>query len=180
MTSSLRFLSVFILSLLAPFSIQATIFTVTNTADTGPGSLRGHITQAQPNDTIRFSIHGTIFLDSTIWLTKNLHIQGPGPDKIIVDGKQLSRLFRIQQGDTLHFSGMTFQNGNGIEDTSRAVSGGAFINEGFLILRNAIFYKNIAKNGGAIENAGYASNAELDMAFCTFYENRAIEVNDTI
>ncbi|MDE3109431.1 MAG: hypothetical protein KGL02_05770, partial [Acidobacteriota bacterium] len=58
-----------ILVLLMAFPALGSTITVTNTADSGAGSLRAAVASAAPGDTINFSLTypATITLSSTIW-----------------------------------------------------------------------------------------------------------------
>src|SRR3981081_2580491 len=72
----------FALLLLSSVGAFATNYTVTNTADSGPGSLRAAISAAASGDKINFAptLNGqTITLTSgELLINKNLSIQGPG------------------------------------------------------------------------------------------------------
>src|SRR5436309_15332275 len=67
-------------------------FTVLNVADSGPGSLRQAVLDANANpgsDTINFAqgVHGTIGLTSgQLSITDDLNIAGPGENKLTVSG----------------------------------------------------------------------------------------------
>src|SRR5438046_1773173 len=61
--------------------------TVTNTLDSGPGSLRAAILNATPGEMINFSVVGTIVLTSgQLTINQNLTIAGPGAGSLIVSG----------------------------------------------------------------------------------------------
>ena len=58
----------------------ANIITVTNTQDSGSGSLRQALANANDGDTIDFAVTGTIGLTSgELLVDKNITISGPGP-----------------------------------------------------------------------------------------------------
>src|ERR1700712_603539 len=94
------FLSVVLLAVFcfAPPLNSATLI-VTNTGDTGSGSLRAGITAAAPGDTITFdpSLNGqTIVLTSgQIAINKTLTINGPGATNLAISGNNTSRIFNI-------------------------------------------------------------------------------------
>src|SRR3954453_22138871 len=74
----------------------ATIITVTNTNDSGPGSLRQALADANDGDTIAFAITGTIGLTSgELIVNSSVIISGPGPDSIIINGNANSRVLHI-------------------------------------------------------------------------------------
>ena len=59
--------------------LQATTITVTNTNDSGPGSLRQALANANNGDTINFAVTRTIFLTSgELLVDKTVIISGPG------------------------------------------------------------------------------------------------------
>src|SRR5438094_275625 len=66
-----------------------TTFAVTNTNDSGPGSLRQATADANTApgaDTIHITASGTIHLMSTLHITDEVTILGPGADRLAVDG----------------------------------------------------------------------------------------------
>ncbi|WP_339732882.1 choice-of-anchor Q domain-containing protein [uncultured Gimesia sp.] len=100
-----------------------TAFTVVNTNDSGAGSLRDAIEQANANagaDTISFdaALAGqTIVLGDEILIHEDLSITGLGADQLTLDGNGDSRIFRIDDGVantdiTVEISGLTLANGS--------------------------------------------------------------------
>src|SRR4029077_8734107 len=68
-------------------STQAATITVTNTNDSGAGSLRQSIADANDGDTIDFGVTGTIALTTgELLVDKSISINGPGSDHLTVDG----------------------------------------------------------------------------------------------
>ena len=88
--------------------------TVTNTNDSGPGSLRSAILNAPSGATINFAANldgQTIGLTSgQLALRKNLTITGPGADRLTVSGTNTSRVFDIQSA-TVAISGLSITGG---------------------------------------------------------------------
>src|SRR5262249_50385155 len=94
--------------------------TVTNLSDTGmarDGLLRGEVAAAAPGDTIVFAsgLKGTIALNSTLVLSKNVTIQGAtdsGNNPLItLSGQNHVRDLLVNSGVTASLSGLTVANG---------------------------------------------------------------------
>jgi Right handed beta helix region len=92
-------------------SAHADIIAVTNTNDSGPGSLRQALTDAHDADTIVFAVTGTIELTSGgLLIAKNITISGPGSNQLSIDGNQALFVFGIFPGKTATISGLTMRN----------------------------------------------------------------------
>jgi len=86
---------------------------VTNTNDSGPGSLRCALASAFTGDTITFApnVGPQINLTSgELLIAKDLTILGPGAKALTVSGSSLSRVFRVT-GAQVTMSGLTIANG---------------------------------------------------------------------
>lgn len=146
-----------------PVVQAAETLTVTNTDDSGAGSLRQAIADASAGDTIRFTIGITepavITLTSgELVINKKLTITGPGADMLTISGNDSSRIFRTEKtaGNTLAdmvISGLTLSNGYAMDTEGEYVGGGAIYNVGNLTLRDCVITDNTAFNGGGIFNA---------------------------
>ena len=80
----------------AVISADADTITVTNTNDSGPGSLRQALTDANDADTIVFAVTGTIGLTSGgLLIAKNITISGPGSNQLSINGNQASLVLGI-------------------------------------------------------------------------------------
>lgn len=134
--------------------------TVTNTADSGPGSLRQAIADANSGDTIQFApaLNGqTISLTSAeLAIDKNINISGPGPDQLTVRrsstvGTPQFRIFHIMPDRVVTLGGLTITNG-------LAESGGGILNDrSWLTINNCKVDENqTSTKGGGIYNAGNA------------------------
>ena len=65
-------------------ALATNIIVVTNTNDSGPGSLRHALANANNLDTINFAVTGTIALTSGgLQVTKNVAISGPGSNPVL-------------------------------------------------------------------------------------------------
>src|SRR5438093_9817982 len=92
-------------------SAGATDFFVTTVDDSGPGSLRQAILDANAvgGGTITFSnTTGTITLSSPLpQITANSAIEGPGTNVLTVSGSNSFRVFAFSRGTTNTLSGLT-------------------------------------------------------------------------
>ena len=133
-------------------SVHANIITVTNTNDSGPGSLRQALTDANDGDTIEFAVTGTIELTSgELLVDKSITVSGPGAENLAVNGNNQSRVFHIASGQTVTISGMTITNGH-VSDSG----GGIYNDHAVLILNDCTISDNSATGnlGGGIHNDG--------------------------
>jgi predicted outer membrane repeat protein len=150
---------------------RAATLTVTNTNDTGAGSLRDEILAALPGDTINFSVSGTITLGSALpAIAINLTIDGSG-QSITIDGANSFSIFNAQTGVTLNLEFLTLAHGSADE-------GGAIFNQGTTTVTNCTFSGNTAIAGGAI-----FTNGAMMITNSTFSSNQAagggaIELNN--
>jgi hypothetical protein len=142
--------------------LLSTVLTVTNTLDSGKGSLRYEIAHADKNkNTINFNIPKTdpgynastgawtITLTSgELDITTGLTIRGPGAGQLTVSGGGASRVFEVEPNLNVTLSGLTVSGGTGV-----AVAGGSTHFDGF---------------GGGIENWG-----TLTVSGCTLSGNSA-------
>jgi hypothetical protein len=93
-------------------SACADVITVTNTNDTGPGSLRQALVDANNGDTINFTVTGTIGLTTgELLVDKSITISGSGAEMLAVNGDGNSPVFHIAPGETVTISGLTITNG---------------------------------------------------------------------
>ena len=118
-------------------------YSVHNLADSGDGSLRQAISDANAHagsDVIRFApgLHGTIGLTSGVLsITDDVTINGPGANLVTVSGNKVSQVFAVAAGKTVGISGLTIAQGN-------AGTGGGIDNAGALSLNHVILSNNQA------------------------------------
>ena len=85
---------------------------VTNTNDSGPGSLRQALANANNGDTISFAVTGTIALTSGgLVVARNVTISGPGANQLAVNGNQALFVFGVIPQKTVSISGLSVTNG---------------------------------------------------------------------
>src|SRR5256885_6912768 len=102
-------------TLLSTSAASAATITVVNTNDSGPGSLRQALVEANDGDTINFdsSLNGQkITLTSgQLNVDKDVTISGPGAKNLAVDGNRQSRVFYVNPGKTVTVDSLTVANG---------------------------------------------------------------------
>jgi len=105
------------------------IIVVTNTNDSGPGSLRDALAAANDSDTIDATgVSGTILLISgELQITHNVTINGPGAGNLAVNGNATFRVFE-NFASNVTISGLTMTNGS----APGTVEGGGILNHGGL------------------------------------------------
>lgn len=169
----------------APPAAAAT-FTVSTTADSGPGSLRAAIAAAQqttgPND-VEFAhgVRGTIVLTSgAIVINQSVTIAGPGAHRLAISGNDADRIFDIEGGTAINvsISGLRIKHGLADSSSSHGSAGGAiYISGATVMLAGVVLTRNQAidslgstAEGGAIALVGGASVSASDL---TAKHNRA-------
>ncbi|MBD2561393.1 MULTISPECIES: beta strand repeat-containing protein [Nostoc] len=150
-------------------TINVTSTVVTNTNDSGEGSLRQAILNANAfagANTITFA--GSVFTDATpdtitltsgqLTITDDVTIQGTGANQLTVSGNNASRVFTISNfGTDATIDALTIANGNSAD------GGGIRINSGgaSLVLTNSTISNNNSGGGfggGGIANTGGTVN----------------------
>jgi predicted outer membrane repeat protein len=144
--------------------------TVTNTGNSGPGSLREALAAVGDGSGIVLPANQIITLDTSLpQITKSIVIEGNGTTltQSGFTASATSQLLYINSTTAeVHINRLHFKEG-------RATNNGAAINNtGILTLESCIFSDNRTSNasayGGAIRNAG-----SLTVSGCTFYGNGA-------
>src|SRR5476651_2301056 len=128
-----------LLLLAAPASAQV----VTNSADSGPGTLRSAITNAPSGAVITFdpSLSGaTITLSNTLTINTNLTIDASAlPGGLQINGNHAVQIFNVASTITVFLNWLTLTNGYG-----GVAGGGGIFNSGTLTLTNCILSGNSA------------------------------------
>ena len=163
---------------IAPAAFAAT-FTVTNTSDSGAGSLRQAVIDANTAagaDTIVFQagVAGTITLTTgQILITDDVAITGPGaPNMTLTKSGAAARIFDINGGSpTVTIAGLTFSGAGGA-----GIAGGAIRQIGGTVnIQNSVFTNNTASNGGG---ALYMESGTLNISDSVFTGNSVGAPND--
>jgi hypothetical protein len=179
------------------------IIVVTNTNDSGPGSLRDALASANNGDEITFAITGTITLTSgELLVDRSITILGPGAENLAVDGDANSRVFHIGPDATVTLSDLTVTNGYAccssiggggiyndhgtltleactVSDNGALVSGGGIYNdagdgEAVLEITDSTISGNFSvSTGGGIDSDGTLGNVHLEIVNSTLDDNSA-------
>lgn len=165
----------------------AATFTVTNANDSGAGSLRDAISQANANgqaDTINFdaAFFGTartITLASEIQITadganpgRSVTINGTGANLLTISGGNAVRPFYAMLNSSVSLSGLTLRDGNGVgsENFYDRLGGAMVCAQCSLTLSNVVVRNNsVTRDGGGI----YVNNGSATISNSIFRENNA-------
>ncbi len=158
----------------------STIKYVTNTNDSGSGSLRQAVISALPGDTIYFSVTGSITLTTgAIYVGVDVFINGPGASLLTIDGNDTDRIFnavgnlsisslRLTNGHPSSGSGGAISSINALtithcifEFNQTSIYGGAIYASGPTELYDTIISHNTADRGGGIYYDGGSNRLEL-------------------
>jgi len=140
-------------------SVHGATITVTNTNDSGPGSLRQALANANNGDTINFAVTGDIALTGdALQVAKNITIAGPGAEQLSISSQPFGQAaFHIVSGNTVTISGLTISVGGILND------------EAILTVSNCVLsfntiglYNNAAFNFGAIASVTIINSQFID------------------
>ena len=82
-------------------SARAATITVTNTNDSGAGSLRQAVADANDGDTIEFGVTGIITLTTgELLVNKSITVNGPGSGNLSIDGNRTTRVLHVSRSVT--------------------------------------------------------------------------------
>src|SRR5262249_16239494 len=182
-------------ALAAPLSVERledrtvpSTFTVRNLADSGPGSLRQAILDANDRpgaDTIRFAPaarDGTLTLTSgELSITDDLILDGPGVNRLTISGNDASRVFSVSGSATdVVIRDLTIAHGRATATTVEAPFGplplgGGLLNTGARVILSHVTMDNNQVVGPIAQGGAIASfsGATLVVTDSTFTENRA-------
>jgi hypothetical protein len=132
-------------------SAHATTIIVSNSNDSGPGSLRQALAIANDGDIIDATgISGVITLSTGVLVVNaSVIINGPGADVLAVDANAASSVFQVTSFGPVTISDLTIRNG-------QAGFGGGILNSngGTLSITNSTVSGNAAPFGGGVYNSG--------------------------
>jgi hypothetical protein len=141
--------------------VHAATITVTNTNDSGPGSLRQTLAGANDGDTINFAVSGDITLTSGgLLIDKNVLILGPGANQLSIDGDQMDIVFGVDPDRTVAISGLTIRNGQG-----------GIGNVGALTVSDCVISGNSFGGLSNVANGQTSTNATLTIANSIISDN---------
>jgi hypothetical protein len=158
---------------------HAATITVTNSLDSGAGSLRQAVRNAAAGDRIVFSPAGfnhavTITLNSQIEISKSLLIDGAAGNVVTptLSGGDITRTLQINRGVNITLKRLRITNGR-----CTGCPGGGIYNQGALSLTLSTLVSNTATVGANIGSGGGIyndTNASLDVSGCALISNTAI------
>ena len=155
-------------------------FTITNLSDTGAGSLRQSIIDANANPgddnlTFQAGLTGTLTLGSELLINSNINIIGTGTVNLIISGNNSSRIFNIAANSVVTISNLTVQQGKANS------SGAGILNAGTLSLMNVVVTDNAAvysgTGSGTASGGGIYNSGTLTLLNSTVKNNSAQIIN---
>jgi hypothetical protein len=175
----------------APAGTPPTTFTVTNLNNSGPGSLRQAIIDANAApgpDIIQFGVTGTIVMSGgAMQIAGPLSIVGPGSANLTIDGNLTNRIFTIgvnfpacpaaDPSDYLvSISGVRLINGR---RTAFDSGGGTIYTDHSLLLDDVTIQNGIARGGGGVWFAAMYPGQMLSISNSRFFDNVATDLFPT-
>jgi hypothetical protein len=157
--------------------------TVTTTNDSGPGSLRQALADANDGDTINFdpALNGQTITLTTAELAINhdVTILGPGPNLLTVarSSQTQFRIFHVMPGHDATIEGLHIASGG----VNLGSSGGGLLNDhASLTISNCSLTTNSATYGGAIYSDGSGDSATLAVLNSSISGNHAVQAGGGI
>jgi hypothetical protein len=177
-----------------PYQGCAMSMVVTNTTDSGAGSLRQAVVGVCSGGTIAFDASfnapKTITLTSgEITIDRSLTLNGPGANLLTVSGNNASRVFFINNAPMVNLSGFKVTGGNGVSSNLTGVGGGLLITNSTVNLNKMWFTGNSAQLGGGlsatlstitISNSSFDSNTADQAGGLDISDSTATIINTTV
>jgi hypothetical protein len=180
-----RFGAILAIATMAMPALGGGQFVVINTNDSGGGSLRQAMLDANANgggDIIITNVTGQITVATTLpQITANLNIYGPGTDALRISGGGNTNIFSIASGTTNTFIGFTVADAHSADipipnsSSEQLMPGCAITNLGCLTVINCnitnCLYTGVG-DGGAVRNDGTLAmqNCQLIASGDAYYE----------
>jgi predicted outer membrane repeat protein len=151
-----------VFSLVIASAAHAATFTVTNTDDLGPGSLRQAVEDANTaagTDVINFQIatlpDAIVLISGELLVTDSVDIQGPGAANLVVTGNTSSRVFHLENGAAVidvTISGLNLSSGSATQGAGIFDAGENLVLDSVLLTGNAA-----TSDGGGLWASGSAN-----------------------
>jgi hypothetical protein len=156
--------------------VAGTTYTVTNLNDSGAGSLRQAILDANANvpieDTITFSVSGTILLGTSLPdITDNLVIDGSGQN-VTISGQDAYRVLNLNSSMSLALNRLSI-----IKGLATGTTGGGLYGSGAVV---TITYCNFSGNSAGWGGAIALQNSSLTIMDSNFTSNTATTAGGAI
>jgi predicted outer membrane repeat protein len=172
------------LSILGASAANGAVQMVTNTNDSGPGSLRDAITVAASGDTVNFAVTGGISVLSSLTIDKTLSIEGPGAyilnvqrDPGLSDDNQFPVFVVSGAGLEVRIASLGVSNGRATTCTDIpcgeigfSFGGGINNYQANLTVDSCYIHDNVASIGGA----GISNGGTLTVVNTTFRGNKIV------
>nr|WP_232434395.1 Ig-like domain-containing protein [Pseudomonas fuscovaginae] len=143
---------------MAAYQYGLATITVTNSNDTGAGSLRQALSDSLAGDIVTFNSAMTVNLNSQLVIAKNLTIDGDlnndGVADVTLSGQYKTQVLKVNSGVTATLDGLVITqglaagNGGNAGSDATAAMGGGIVNAGNLTLNNVTVTANAASGGG--------------------------------
>jgi len=150
--------------------MHAATIVVTNTNDSGPGSLRQALANANNGDTITFAVTGDIALTGGgLQVTKSIAISGPGADHLSIYASQqwgFQPTFHVVSGKNVTISGLTISLGGILNDEAILTISNCVLSFNTIALLN-----NAAFNSGVIASVTISNSLFIDNVQGIFIES---------
>jgi hypothetical protein len=142
------------------------IIAVSSTADSGAGTLRAALANAQNGDTITFNLPKPSMIQlssSSLSVNRTVTIAGPGPASLTINGNGTFSDFVVGSSARVTMAGLTISGGGG-------TSGGGISNAGVLALTNCVISRNSVSGSGGGLSIG---SGQVTISNCAITKNTA-------